>query len=374
MVFMKNLIPYSQKRRTNRGLSENQLQVHYDELLSLFKEKGGNHVSHLIFLQDKKQFWTKDQNVLIMYKQIFDKLVVLGDPIGEESHFQLAITEFNEFCKSKKLKPIFYQVSPRYMHSYHDTGFRFIKLGEEAIIKLTHFSLEGKKGANLRNRMNKFFRNGFTFCVVDPPHTDQLLAKIKEVSDSWLGSQKEKGFSVVSFCNDYVSRFSIALIHNAEGKIIAFATLATDYKQTLIIDLMRKNEDNPHGTMDVLFLQIFEWAKYNNFQQCSLGIAPLSNVGNYKHSFISEKIIRLVYLYGNDKYNFKGLKEFKGKFATEWEPKYLAYKKSFFPIIFIQLVFLINRKQQPQQKPIIRKNRMFVKKILSKKEFFTKDW
>ena len=359
MVSMKNLVSNSQKNRIKRGLSENQVHVQYDDLIPFLEKNGGNHVSHLIFLQDKQQFWTKDLNVLIVYKQIFDKYVVLGDPIGDESIFPTAIIEFNEFCKVNRVKPIYYQVNPRYMQLYHEAGFRFMKLGEEALINLDQFTLEGKRTAKLRTRLNKFKRNGFTFCVVEPPHSSKFISEIKKISDCWLGGETEKGFSVVSFCEDYVSRFPIALLHNTEGKVIAFATLATDYRQTITIDLMRNCKESPHGTMDVLFTNIILWAKESGFQKCSLGMAPLANVGNCKHSFISEKLIHYVYRYGNKKYNFKGLKEFKGKFATDWEPKYLAYKKSFLPIIFLQLIVLINRQSLPHKtflsKGVVRK-------------------
>jgi len=367
MVSMKNLTSYSRKKPIKRGFSEDQVQVQYDDLLPFIEKSGGNHVSHLIFLQDKEQFWTKDLNVLIVYKQIFNKYVVLGDPIGDESKIHDAIKEFNEFCKHNRAKPIYYQVNPRYMQLYHDAGFRFMKLGEEALIKLDDFSLEGKRGAKLRTRLNKFTRNGYTFRVVEPPHSAKLISEIKSISDCWLGTEKEKGFSVVSFKEDYVSRFPVALLHNSDGKIIAFATLATDYKETTTIDLMRNCQQSPHGTMDVLFSRIIMWAKDSGYRKCSLGMAPLANVGNYKHSFISEKMIYYVYRYGNKKYNFKGLKEFKGKFATDWEPKYLAYKKSFLPVIFLQLVLLINRKNH-SQKTVLRKNEVW-KEIARKVRF-----
>ncbi|MFC5733433.1 phosphatidylglycerol lysyltransferase domain-containing protein [Cytobacillus gottheilii] len=369
MIFMRNLNFFFQKQQVNRDLSENQLQVHSDKLSAFLKEKGGNHVSHLIFLQDKQQFWSSDQSVLIMYKQIFNKFVVLGDPIGDEAHFGRAIKEFNEYCKWKKAKPVFYQVTPQYMQHYHDGGYRFVKLGEEAVIKLNQFTLEGKKAGKFRNTMSKFSRSGFSFSVAEPPHSQMLIAEIQEVSNSWLGSQKEKGFSVVSFCQNYVSHFPIAVLRDDAGKITAFATLADDYKQTLSIDLMRKTESSPPGAMDMLFLSIFEWAKNNQFQECSLGMAPLSNVGDGQDSFMAEKMIRLVYRYGNKKYNFKGLREYKSKFATDWEPKYLAYKKSFLPVIFLQLIVLINRKRQLQEKAIINSNDMFIKKVFRKLDF-----
>jgi phosphatidylglycerol lysyltransferase len=257
-----------------------------------------------------------------------NKFMVLGDPIGAEAKIKEAIKEFCEYSKSRGFKPVFYQISPQFMHYYHDSGFRFLKVGEEGLVNLQQFSLEGKQGAKLRTKWNKFTRNSYTFRVINFFYSYHLLSEIKDFYYSWLGSQKEKGFSVVSFSKEYVSRFPIALLHNPEGKAIAFATLATDYKNTVTIDLMRKYSDSPYGTMDVLFIHIFQWAKNNGYQTCSLGMTPLSNVGSCKHSNTSEKLIRLAYLYGNSMYNFKGLKEFKGKFTSNWEPKYLAYKKN----------------------------------------------
>ncbi|QDP39935.1 phosphatidylglycerol lysyltransferase domain-containing protein [Radiobacillus deserti] len=326
--------------------SANSVDLHSKHMIEFLKLNGGNHVSHLFFLNDKEVYWAQRQTVLIVYKKIANKLVVLGDPIGPEDSLPEAILEFHKYCKIQGLKPVFYQVSPAYMQYYHETGYRFIKLGEEGKVNLQNFSLAGKKGAKLRTRFNKFTRNGFRFEVLNPPFSSELLQALKEVSDSWLGDQKEKAFSVVSFSKEYVSRFHVGILYNANNEIVAFATLADDFKETINIDLMRKREDSPHGTMDVLFIHILQWAKENEYETCSLGMAPLSNVGSCKYSFATEKFIRLAYLYGNSLYNFKGLKEFKEKFACTWEPKYLAYKNTFLPTTFLQLVLLINKKKK----------------------------
>lgn len=360
MFGIETINSFLKKLRAKANFSQHDFDLHTDQLISFLKEKGGNHVSHLIFLQDKEIFWTREKSVLIVYKQIANKLIALGDPIGEESQIKDAIKEFCEYSKEIGLKPVFYQISPRYMQYYHDSGYRFLKLGEEGLVNLQQFSLEGKQGAKLRTRLNKFTKNAYTFRVVNPPYSNSLLSEIKNVSDSWLGSQKEKGFSVVSFSEDYVSRFPVALLYDPDGRIIAFATLATDYKSTITIDLMRKAADCPHGTMDVLFIHIFNWAKNNGYETCSLGMTPLSNVGSCKHSFTSEKLIRLAYLYGNSLYNFKGLKEFKNKFTSSWEPKYLAYKKTSLPITCFQLLLLINYKNKTNDKLIGKYKKMLL--------------
>nr|WP_263323478.1 phosphatidylglycerol lysyltransferase domain-containing protein [Neobacillus sp. Marseille-Q6967] len=335
-------------------------ELELERIIPFLEEKGGNHLSHLILLQDKDVYWAQGGKVLIAYKKIGNKLVVLGDPLGEEASIQAAIQEFNEYSKSLRLTPIFYQISSRFMHYYHDTGYRFLKLGEEAIVNLDYFTLEGKQGAKLRTRLNKFSRNSYTFNVINPPYSNDLLSELRVISDSWLGDQKEKGFSVVSFSEEYVSCFPIALLSDPEGNIVAFATLGNDYKKTINIDLMRKSSESPHGTMDVLFIHIFKWAKEHGYQHCSLGMAPLAHVGDSPFSFKKEKLARFAYLHGNSFYKFKGLKEFKSKFACTWEPKYLAYKKSFLPILVVQLLLLIN--SQPHPKLVVDKIKYLFKK------------
>lgn len=348
------------KLKSKNILTPSNIDSQLDRVLAFLEENGGNHISHLILLQDKDVYWAAEDQVLIVYKRIGNKLVVLGDPIGPELLIPRSIKEFQEYSDRKVLKPIFYQISPRFMHLYHDTGFRFLKLGEEASVNLHNFSIEGKQGAKLRTRVNKFTRNSYTFSVNMPPYSKAILSELKGISDAWLGNQKEKGFSVVSFSEEYVSCYPVAQLKDPEGKILAFATLASDHKKSITIDLMRKLPDSPHGTMDVLFIHIFKWAKDNGYQNCSLGMAPLSNVGDCKYSFLSEKLFRLAYLHGNSLYNFKGLKEFKNKFACGWEPKYLAYRKTSLPIVIIQLLLLIN--STPHPKNVVDKIKYLMKK------------
>jgi phosphatidylglycerol lysyltransferase len=319
-----------------------------DQVRHFIKQCGGNQLSHLILLNDKKIFWAEQGQVLISYKKIANKYVVLGDPIGHKNSITKAIKEFEMYCNENKVIPVFYQVSPRFLSEYEKNGYRFFKLGEEAKVKLEDFSIAGKQGAKIRTRRNKFERKGYQFHVIQPPFSEKLLNEMEEVSNSWLGSRKEKGFSVSFFSKNYVSLFPTAFLRCPEGKLIAFATLARDYikgKETVSIDLMRHIESSPHGTMDVLFTSIFLWAQEEDYKVCSLGMTPLSNVGEHKNSLPSEKAARFIFLHSKFAYKFKGLKEFKSKFAHEWEEKYLAYKKTSLSVLVIQLILLIHNKQ-----------------------------
>ncbi|QOR68301.1 DUF2156 domain-containing protein [Cytobacillus suaedae] len=347
LLFICLIMYFFKKQLFKIEVTTSHKELNMDQITSFLNKHGGSHLSHLIFLQDKEVYWANNQKVLIAYKKISNKLIVLGDPIGDPSFIEDGIREFDEYSRKRGLKPVYYQVNTQNMALYQDMGYQFLKLGEEGLVNLNNFTLEGKKNGKLRTSMNKLSRDSFTFHVIHPPYSNKLISNIKTISDSWLGDNKEKGFSVVSFTEEYVSRFPLATLCDGQGTIVAFATLATDYKNSISIDLMRKTTDSPNGTMDVLFVHIFNWAKENHYQVCSLGMAPLANVGTSCSPFHFEKLLRLAYLHGNSIYKFKGLKAFKSKFACCWEPKYLAYKKTCLPIVLIQLILLINSKPNP---------------------------
>ncbi|OEH94314.1 phosphatidylglycerol lysyltransferase domain-containing protein [Bacillus solimangrovi] len=337
-----------------KGHNQVEEEINCDELMLFLKQYGNQTNTHLFFLQDKKIYWTEERDACVVYRRIWNKLVVLGDPIGKEEALPKIVYEFQVFAEREKCVPIFYQVNREYMDMYHQVGFRFVKLGEEGYVNLSDFSLTGKKGAKLRTSKNKLERLGYQFQVLEPPYTNAFLLEMKEVSDSWLNNRKEKGFSVGSFDNTYVSLFPVAIIQNSQGKLIAFATLAGQQNADNVIgiDLMRSVEASPNGTMDVLFASIFQWSKENGYSSCSLGFSPLAGVGEYKYARKYERLARYIYLHGHFLYKFRGLREYKGKFAHDWEPKYLAYKRSSFFITMMQIILLIHSKSKHLNKRI----------------------
>ncbi|MBM6619806.1 phosphatidylglycerol lysyltransferase domain-containing protein [Bacillus suaedaesalsae] len=330
----------------------------YLELFGFVTNYGGHFLSHLMFLNDKFGFWNQNKSVYFSLQKIAGKVVVLGDPIGDEASYDSALKELEEKCKSKLVhRPIFYQISSQYMSIYRNLNYQIIKIGEEAKVFLPSFTLEGKQVAKFRTSRNKFERNGFNSKVLQPPHSEKILAEIKEVSDLWLGNRNEKGFSVSYFDKDYISRFPIAVIINSDGKVIAFATLPSHtYKneQNIHIDLMRYIPDSPNGTMDVLFTSIFLWAKEKGYDYCSLGMAPLSNVKpTNQPATLYEWAANLMYEHGEKLYKFKGLKEYKSKFATHWEPRYIAYQKTTILGVMLRIIALIHMNYNKRRKPAL---------------------
>ncbi|MGL5676714.1 MAG: bifunctional lysylphosphatidylglycerol flippase/synthetase MprF [Cellulosilyticaceae bacterium] len=287
----------------------------------------GNSMTHLIFLKDKSLFYSMDDQVLIAFRPHKDKLIVLGDPIGEVTLFKDAINAFRLFADQYHMTPIFYEINEDFLPIYHENGFKFLKLGEEATMNLSEFTLVGKKGAALRTIKNKMLRGELTFELLQNPIDAVTMDRLKALSDLWLEGRREKEFSLGSFDEAYINLAPVGIVKQ-DDEIIAFVTIMPMYcEKTVSIDLMRLLPNPPNGTMDALFIGLIEWAIDEGYEKFVLGKAPLSNVGYTQFSPTKEKIVKYIYNYGNKIYSFKGLRRYKEKFYPHWKGIYLAYPK-----------------------------------------------
>lgn len=305
----------------------------------------GNYRTHLLFLRDKNFYWAQEDRVLIAYSNIRDKLIVLGDPIGDEEYFEKAIQEFQTFADRYGMNPAFYQISEKYLSMYHENGYYFFKLGEEAIVDLTNFNLEGKKKKDMRLVKNRFEKDNLKFEVINPPFSKEFMLELKEISNGWLKGRKEKGFSLGYFDEEYLNKAPVAVIKDIEDKTIAFATLMPKYdnNKSMAIDLMRFREDAPNGTMDTLFLQLILWCQGQGYENFNVGMAPLSKVGVAPYAHRQEKLAKIVYNVGNYWYSFSGLRKYKEKFDPNWESKYLAYPQFIsLPTLILDVALLVS--------------------------------
>ncbi|KOS62447.1 bifunctional lysylphosphatidylglycerol flippase/synthetase MprF [Lysinibacillus agricola] len=308
----------------------------------------GTEYSHLIFLHDKFVHWNEKGTVLFSYQIYADKIVVLGDPVGNESDFLSAIQEFLELADKHGYTPVFYEINNKIFSSLHEHGYSFFKLGEEAFVDLEKFTLVGKGMKGSRAIKNKFERENFTLELISPPYSQEVMNELEEVSMKWLQGRAEKGFSLGFFDEHYLNTSKIVVLRGAE-EVIGFASIMPMYDngERISVDLMRFKPGAPSGTMDFIFLSLFEWAKAQGYRVFNMGMSPLSNVGQSRYSFLSEKIAAQIFLHGQHFYHFKGLKNFKLKYADFWEPKYVAYrKKSSLPFTMAQVTLLIGKRRR----------------------------
>ena len=315
---------------------------------NFLKDHSGNYFSHLYFMRDKNFFLNSKKTVLMQYRPYKDNIVVLGDPVGIYEDFEEAIDEIIEFAGSYGMKVSFYEVRGENLELYANQGFSFIKIGEDATVYLNEFSYDGKKNKNLRKQRNKLNGEDFTFEIVYQPFDSVFMERLREISDNWLNGKQEMGYSLGSFDKYYLNTAPIAILKDKNQEIIAFANLLPVVNTKKIsIDLMRYNREKcKNNEMDLLFLGLFDWAKEEGYEEFYLGMAPLSNVGDKKYSNSKERIMRLMYEYGNKFYSFQGLRYYKEKFHPRWSGRYIIYKNDMDLIeVMISILNIVHRQK-----------------------------
>ncbi|MEY2920734.1 MAG: hypothetical protein RL261_2039, partial [Pseudomonadota bacterium] len=153
-----------------------------------------------------------------------------------------------------------------------------------------------------------------------------LMPRLRQISDDWKQSKSvaEKGFSLGRFSEPYLRRFTLALVERA-GEPVAFANLwESDARAELSVDLMRHTTAAPKGVMDFLFTELMLWGREQGYGWFNLGMAPLAGLEAHRLAPAWHKVGRLIYRYGDNFYNFEGLRQYKEKFQPEWRPRYLA--------------------------------------------------
>jgi phosphatidylglycerol lysyltransferase len=281
----------------------------------------------LALLGDKYLNWSNDRKAFLMFTVTPKYWIVMGDPIGDPNAMDNLLWSFREQVDLYNAKPVFYQVSDKYLPYYLDLGLSLLKIGEEAKVDLTKFSLQGGRFASQRTARNKFTRQNFQVVILAKQEVIETLSILKEISDQWLSHKntREKGFSLGFFDENYLSRTDVAVVKDHSGKIVAFANIwKNGGKEEISIDLMRYDPASPNGIMEYLFVELMLWAKNENYRWFSLGMAPLAGLERHPLAPLWHKIGTTIFDLGEEFYNFEGLYGYKAKFNPEWQPRYLA--------------------------------------------------
>ncbi|KAA2211718.1 bifunctional lysylphosphatidylglycerol flippase/synthetase MprF [Teichococcus oryzae] len=284
--------------------------------------------ANMVRMGDKALLFSDAGDGFIMYGRRGRSFVALFDPVGPKPSRVDLVWRFVEMADAQGGRAAFYQVRPENLPLYIDAGMRPLKLGEAARVRLDSFELKGKARQPLRSALNRAEREGLGFAVHPPEEVGPLLPELAEVSAEWLAQHKarEKAFSLGAFEPGYVASQPVAVVRDAEARVIAFATLleAPNGRTEISIDLMRHRAEVPPGTMDFLFLRLILRAQELGYAYFDLGMAPLSGLAAHRLAPVWHRLGGLVFRRGERFYNFRGLRAFKEKFDPVWEPRYLC--------------------------------------------------
>ncbi len=288
-----------------------------------------NALDYYKLMPDKSFIFSATRNSLVAYKTSLGVAIGLGDIVGNKDELPEFLKSYVAWCHENGWTVAFLQTGEELLSLYKGNSLSALKVGEDAVVDLDKFAAETCKKKDFKSRVKKSEKDGFSLQLLKPPHTAELINQLEEVSNEWLSlpGRRERCFSLGMFDRECLKHENIYAVKSGDGKIIAFVNQVRSYaKGEASIDLMRHRHEVPNGTMDYLFVKLLLALHEAGFKRFNLGLAALSGVGESADANMHEKAVHQIYEHMNRFFSYKGLRNYKNKFAPDWESRYLIYE------------------------------------------------
>ncbi len=284
--------------------------------------------------RDKSVIWTPNKKAGIAYRVQGGVMLASGDPFGEYSLWADAIDLFLEEARLHAWTPAVMGASDRGGEVWVEhAGMTAFDIGDEAIIKVKDFTLEGRPMANVRQMVNRIKRKGYEAHTTRWVNLDEATKReLRSLAKKWRYGAPERGFSMSldRFGSDIDDDciITIAKVGNQIKGLLYFVPWSDD---GLSLDRMQRERGTDAGINELLIVQTAEWAKENKIENISLNFAAFRSLFERAEKISAGPITRgsrnLIRLFSNF-FQVESLYRFNAKFDPEWQTRYLVYPKA----------------------------------------------
>jgi len=307
-------LPGSRARRLARDLVE----THGADTLSYFKLR-----------QDKHYLFSSDERAFVGYQIEGRALLISADPVGPADALPGLVRELFAWAEVRGLRVGVINASERTRELGRAGGLRSVYFGDEALLDVEAFSLEGRTIRKVRQSVTRMTKAGYraelvTVGELDPTARDEIEA----VSDRWRGRHPERGFSMCmdSVAGGHEPDTLLVLARDATGAIRGFVHFVPAFgRPAASLSAMRRDRDTPNGLMEFLVVRSIELMRDRGVRELSLNFAAF---GRWMHAPANarERLLGRLCKPLNPFFQIESLYRFNAKFFPRWEPRYLLYE------------------------------------------------
>lgn len=303
------------------GLFANKQEIEEAEALLEYHSNSTEDLFKL-WPEDKEYFWSKKRDGFIAYKVVGPVAFALADPIAPtKTARKKLLKEFIAFCQTHGWHACFVLVSEEAVSIYEKAKMRKMQIGASAVIDIAQYASETANNKWWRWQRNKGRKMNYQYEILEPPHAADVMKRLKEISDEWLtrGGHQEESFAMGYFDEKYLQRCRIHILRNEAGEIIAFVNQMHTFNNQpqTTIDLIRFVSEEQNANNFLLYSMLLRLDEEGEYKYFDLGFVPLAQMRG--------KLANAARKLGANRYSAGGLEQFKGKFAPNWKPNFIAY-------------------------------------------------
>jgi lysyl-tRNA synthetase class 2 len=292
----------------------------------LVRAHGRDTLSFFKLRADKQYFFAADRSAFLGYRIENGVLLCSGDPVGDERAFGELLRDLRAFADHRGLLLGAVGASDGVCPLYEQLGLRTLYLGDEAIIELDHFSLEGRPIRKVRQSVTRLAKAGYAAELHELGRLDgATVQQLEQVVERGRQGAPERGFSMALDAlrgEDTV----VVLARDGDGAIRGLLHFVPCYgRAAMSLSFMRRDPDTPNGLMEFMVARATELLRERGIDELSLNFAAFAKWTHSPEKRSERALARLVAL-GNPFFQIESLYRFNAKFFPRWEPRYLVYE------------------------------------------------
>ena len=284
--------------------------------------------------RDKSVVWASNRKAGIAYRVQGGVMLASGDPFGEYSLWPEAIAEFIKIADEHAWTPAVMGCSDRGGEVWVEhAGMIAIDIGDEAIIDVKDFTLEGRPMANVRQMVNRIKRKGYSCTTHKWSELDNdTRSQLRKLAHEWRYGVAERGFSMSMdrFGEDFDpdTYITIAWLNNEIKGLLYYVPWTTN---GLSLDRMQRERGTDPGVNELMIVETVEYARANNLAHVSLNFAAFRSLFERADKISAGPItrgMRNLIRFSSNFFQVESLYRFNAKFQPGWETRYVLYPRA----------------------------------------------
>ncbi len=210
---------------------------------------------------------------------------------------------------------------------YRRSGMHERYIGDEGVVDVRTFSLEGGARKGLRQAVNRIANYGYTISFHDPALIDPDLEQaVQAVMVQRRRGEVERGFSMTlgRVFDPRDKGLLLTVAHGPDGHPVAFCQFVpAPGIRGYSLDLMRRDDgEHPNGLLDFILVRTIERLASRGDEHLGLNFAAMRAVlAGEDGGGIQRWLLRRM----SDSMQIESLWRFNAKFGPEWLPRYVVW-------------------------------------------------
>jgi lysyl-tRNA synthetase class 2 len=291
---------------------------------------GQDSLGYFSLRRDKSVLWAPSGNACIAYRVVSGVMLASGDPLGDPGAWPDAVEAFLVMADEHAWTPAVMGCSEEAGNAWSRAGLAALEIGDEAIVEVADFTLEGRSMRNVRQAVSRIERTGYTTRVCRVGELDAAeRADLRAQSASWRGADTERGFSMaLGRFGDPADECCVAVLGFHEGRLRGFLHFVPWGPEGLSLDLMRRDRAADNGLNELLIVAALQAAPALGVCRLSLNFAVFRSALERGERLGAGPVLRAwrgLLLFVSRWFQIESLYRFNAKFRPDWEPRYVCY-------------------------------------------------